>query len=69
MSQQVSGLVAAVAFRRVELAEDVELVERCEDHEDEVPDEEDDAQFLVQLPAVEVAAEDEEDDGRKEAEG
>ena len=32
----VSGLVGAGAFRRVELAEDVELVERGEGHEDEI---------------------------------
>ena len=69
VGQWVSGLVGAGAFRRVELAEDVELVERCERHEDEIPDEEDDSELLVQLPAVEVAAEDEEDHRREQAEG
>ncbi len=57
------------AFRRIELAEDVELVQGGDDHEDEVPDEQDDAELAVQPPPVEVGGHNQEDDGGEQAEG
>ena len=65
---EVDILVCAVAFRGIELAKDVQLVKGREGHEDEVPNEKDDAQLLVKLPAVHVAHDDQEDDGWKQAE-
>ena len=40
-------LVVAVALWRVELPKDVELVEGGEDHEDEVPHQQDNPEFLI----------------------
>ena len=62
------NLEVAVALGRVEVPEDVELVEWGEDDEDEVPRDEDDAVPLVHLPSVDVRGHDQEDHRREEAE-
>ena len=54
-------LECAVAFRWVKLSEDIEFIERCKDHEDEVPDQQYDPQLFVKLPAVHMADHDQED--------
>ena len=65
----IASLEVAVALWRVEIPEDVELVEGGEDDEDKVPRDEDDAVLLVHLPAVDVGCHDQENDRREEAEG
>ena len=61
-------LECAVAFRWVKLSEDIEFIERCKDHEDEVPDQQYDPQLFVKLPAVHMADHDQEDNSWKQAE-
>lgn len=53
-----------MALRGVHKPEDVELVERREPDEQEVPDHEDHTVPLVQLPAIGVGGEYEKEDGR-----
>lgn len=60
--------VVTGTLRRVHEAEDVELVEGREPDEEQVPDHEDDAVALVQLPAVGVGGEHEEHDGGEQRE-
>lgn len=50
----------------VHVAEDIHFVERRQRDEEQIPDHQDDAQSLVQLPAVQVRGQDQEDNGGEE---
>ena len=63
------ALVFAVTFWRVEGSKGVELIEWCKDHEDDIPDQQDNPQLLIQFPAVHVTYHNQEDYGGKQAEG
>lgn len=56
-------LVDAKTLRWVQLAEEVELVQRGNGNEDQVPHHQDDTETLVQLPAVHVGREQKEKHG------
>lgn len=59
----VTSLVEALALGEVEIAEDVQLVERGEGDKDYVPDHQDDAILPIKLPAVKMCGEHKEDHG------
>lgn len=63
-----AALIIALAFRQVELSEDIQLVQGGYDHEGKVPDEQNDAVLAVQFPAVKVRRHDQEDDCGEQAE-
>ena len=62
-------LPVTLALDRVEVAEDVGLVERGHGHHHEVPEEEDRAELLVHLPVVGVRDADQEDHRGEQGQG